>query len=395
MIKSQDSTYTKDFIYFWETFRDNYGYFDIKQTDWNMVREIYLPQAEKVSSRNEFVSLLEKVINELYDSHTHPLTNLSSSYRLVPSGLDIWPEIEGDKYIIKEVRIGSGADICGIKAGMEIIALNDLPVDEVLLQITGKAVGNPGKEIKEWAIRTLLAGNYETKRILKLRYEGELITNEPDKEKDTYSYFKYDTNIDCKKLEDNTGYIKINNSLGDDYTIQAFDSAMTSLWDTKGMIIDLRETPGGGSSVVARGIMSRFIDKPMPYQMHQVPAEERLTGVKRGWIEYVYPRGIIYEKPLVVLVNHWTGSMGEGIAIGFNGLKRAAIIGTKMAGLVGAKYDFRLPNTDIGVSYSAEKLFHINGTPRENYVPDVLVEIKDIPGDQILAAGIKYLKENK
>ena len=38
--------------------------------------------------------------------------------------------------------------------------------------------------------------------------------------------------------------------------------------------------------------------------------------------------------PVVVLVDHWTGSMGEGIAIGMDGLKRATIVGTEMAGLL-------------------------------------------------------------
>lgn len=390
---SQDSTYTNDFNNFWETFRDNYAYFDIKQTDWNKVKEIYLPEAQMVKSRNEFITLLEKVIGELYDNHTHLLTNLSSSYRLSPSGLDIWAEWENNKYIIKEVRSGSGAELCGIKPGMEITAINNLPIDDAISQITGKAVNNPGKEIKEWAVRTLLAGNYENKRVLKLRYKGEEFTKEPDKEKDIYKYYNYESNLEFDIIDDNIGYIKINNSLGDEYTIEKFDSALTSLWDTKAMIIDLRETPGGGSSVVARGIMSRFINEPMPYQKHEIPAEERITGVKRGWVEFVYPRDKIFDKPLVILVNHWTGSMGEGIAIGFSALKRADIIGTKMAGLVGAKYDFKLPNTKIGVSYAGEKLFHINGTPREDYLPDVLVEIDGLPVDRILKAGLKILKE--
>jgi len=62
-----------------------------------------------------------------------------------------------------------------------------------------------------------------------------------------------------------------------------------------------------------------------------------------------------------------------------------------MAGLVGAKYDFTLPNTNIGVSYSAEKIFHINGIPRENYIPQILIDLQkdeNRPGDAILTAGI-------
>jgi C-terminal processing protease CtpA/Prc len=105
-----------------------------------------------------------------------------------------------------------------------------------------------------------------------------------------------------------------------------------------------------------------------------VPAEEKEFGVKRSWIEYVSPRGRIYKKPLVVIVNRWTGSMGEGIAIGFDAMKRATIVGDKMAGLLGANYSFTLPETNIGFSFPAEKLFHVNGKPREDFVPSILVK---------------------
>src|SRR5687768_83042 len=63
--------FTEDFDYLWSQLRDNYAYFDRKQTDWNRVREIYRPRVDGISSKREFVGLLEKVLEELYDPHTH------------------------------------------------------------------------------------------------------------------------------------------------------------------------------------------------------------------------------------------------------------------------------------------------------------------------------------
>ena len=392
-ISSQENIYTADYIVFWETIRDNYGYFDQKNTNWDKVKEIYLAQTNAIQNKQEFVKLLENAIAELYDNHTHLLTNLSSSYRLAPSGLDIWAEWDGEKCVIKEVRQGSGAELCGLTAGMEIVSINGTPVKDAVSEIIGKSISEPDYEVKNWAIRTLLAGNYEIKRNIGVLINGKLKEFFPDEAQDIYSYYKYDSPIEFKTVDRNFGYIKINNSLGDDGTINAFDSAMTILENTNGMIIDLRETPGGGNSIVARAIMSRFISQELPYQKHEVPGEERVTGIKRSWVEYVSPRGNTYVKPLVVLVNHWTGSMGEGIAVGFSGLNRAKIVGTQMARLVGAKYDFRLPNTNIGVSYSAEKLYHINGLPREDYMPDVVVVPSNPSKDAILEKGIEILKE--
>jgi carboxyl-terminal processing protease len=139
------------------------------------------------------------------------------------------------------------------------------------------------------------------------------------------------------------------------------------------MILDLRETPSGGNTTVARGIMGRFIEKEGFYQKHVLLTEEQRFGVRRSWMELVSTRGVVYKQPLVILVNHWTGSVGEGIAIGFDALKRARIVGTPMAGLNGAMYSYQMPHSKIGLSIPVEQLYHVNGTPREAFRPTLLV----------------------
>lgn len=65
------------------------------------------------------------------------------------------------------------------------------------------------------------------------------------------------------------------------------------------------------------------------------------------------------------------------MAIGLDGMKRATIVGTRMAGLNGGIFNLELPHTKISVSYAGERLNHINGTPRENFVPPVFVNLLD------------------
>ena len=91
----------------------------------------------------------------------------------------------------------------------------------------------------------------------------------------------------------------------------------------------------------------------------------------------VSPRATVYRAPLVVLVARWTGSMAEGMAIGLDGMGRATIVGTRMAGLNGAVFDLELPNSRIRLAYAGEKLSHVDGTPREDFVPRVLVDLND------------------
>ena len=133
--------------------------------------------------------------------------------------------------------------------------------------------------------------------------------------------------------------------------------------------------------------MGRFVTIRMPYQRGRPVRGE-------AWTREVAPRGPwVYAGPLVVLVGRWTASMGEGMAIGLDGMRRAVVVGTRMAGLNGAVFDLQLPNTGIKLNYAAEKLFHLNGTPREDFVPPVLVNVSGASrGDVILAAGVRTLK---
>lgn len=205
--------------------------------------------------------------------------------------------------------------------------------------------------------------------------------------------------LDFKTINNDIGYIKFNNSLGEPDVIQLFDSALYQLKNTKALIIDLRETPSGGNTFVAEGIMSRFIKTEMPYQKHILPDKDKKFKIKKSWFAIVSPRGsFTYEKQVIVLVNHWTGSMGEGIAIGFDALIKAKIVGTKMAGLNGAINRFQTSKTKIPYSFPTEQLYHINGTPREIFTPTTLIDLtnskyKDID-DPILIEGINAINEN-
>jgi carboxyl-terminal processing protease len=279
---------------------------------------------------------------------------------------------------------------------MQVISINGIPVNDAVNQRLGKSLRSSDQAARNWALRTLLAGRHNEQRRIEILSNGErrilAIDDQPNGESmETKSLLEY------RRVENDVGYIKIDNSLGVAGLIKQFDLALAELRNTKGLILDLRDTPGGGNTTVARGIMGRFIRRDMPYQKHSIPAEERQYGTKRSWIELVSPRGqFVYAAPVAVLVDHWTGSMGEGITIGLDGMRRATIVGTEMARLVGATSGITLPHTRIGVSFPTEKLFHINGTPRENFVPPVYVDLlksrKQANEDIIFRRGLRVLQ---
>ena len=361
--------YEKDFVEFWNDVNENYAYFQQQNIDWKKVKEIYQPMADKIRSDDEFIKFLENVINELHNGHISLNTNLKSSNRIIPSGSDIFVEKKGDKYFITDVRKNYSAELCGLKYGFQVTKFNDENIDARLNDFLPKYTKEYNREMYEYALNMLFAGTHDKERKITVLENGVEKNYFPDKCKKPSQASKP---LEFKILENNVGYIKINNSLGDYDLIAAFDSAIESLGKTDKLIIDLTETPSGGNTTVARAIMGRFIDVEMPYQKHEF--YETDYKIKRSWVEYVSPRKEIYKNKVIIMVGHWTGSMGEGIAISFDGMKRGKIVGTKMAGLIGATNGFRLSETNIGFQIPTERLYHIDGTPREDFVPTYLTE---------------------
>jgi hypothetical protein len=60
---------------------------------------------------------------------------------------------------------------------------------------------------------------------------------------------------------------------------------------------------------------------------------------------------------------------GEGLAIGLSATRGAPVLGRPMAHLLGALGEFTLPNSQIVVRIRVEKLFHVDGRPRESFMP--------------------------
>jgi C-terminal processing protease CtpA/Prc len=387
------SNYRKDFEFFMSTIQEDYCYWDKKTTDWTKVRSTFAPIVDTISSTTSFILTLEKVFNEIYDHHASLSSNTALSQRLVPSGTDLWAEYVNGKPLIIEVRQGFGAWLSGLKAGMEVTAINNETIDSLVNKHMPSALRAPDVEAKNYILRTLLAGKFIDDRKITVKDGDTVRTFYPDRPDHLLRKHEYTGLTESRILDRTVGYIRINNCLWDNALIPVFDSVLATMSRTRALILDLRETPSGGNTTVARSIIGSFIEKEAFYQKHELTAEERIYGVKRSWKEIVSPRKHIYKKPLVILANHWTGSVGEAIVIAFDGLKRGHIIGTTLARLNGAIYSYQMPETKIGFSFPVEKLFHVNETPRENFVPRLRVDMtrQKAGQDLILETAIQFL----
>jgi C-terminal processing protease CtpA/Prc len=359
-----------------QSLREDYAYANDKAVDWPRAESLARESARTAQSKRDLVGLLERLLDNLYDAHAIVRANTSHSPRIVPSGIDLWAEwIDGDA-IVTAVRPGYGAEQQGVRPGMHVVAINGVPIKDAADSRLGPAVNSPAPaEARAWALVSALAGRHDSPRVLRVRDAGG--TKDISLDSDTPFLIDRSMNeppVEARQIDASSasayGYVRLN-ALDDLRTVTAFDSTLEMLRGTPGLILDLRNTPGGGNTSVAEPILGRFIRQRQGYQ-RVVPRHGR------AYTRMAEPRGPwTYTGPLVVLVGRWTGSMGEGMAIGLDGMHRGVVVGTPMAGLAGAVDDIKLPCSGLVIALPTARLLHMDGTPRERWIPPVRIDLID------------------
>jgi len=371
-----------------EDISNSYVYLDQKELELECLRNSYRQKIESLSNQEDVILFFEYLLDELYDDHASLNTNIHSSYRLYAP---IYAAFEENKAIIQQTWVSEIVNLPSDIPDAEILKLNGVDIDEIIAQFPTQCHDKTHPKVKEWILNKILAGRYNEPRVLQIKTPNGRLT---ELDLDVFE-FRNEQSLLSINTQENIGIILINNSLGQNALIKSFDDALNQLMDTRGLIIDLRNTASGGNSYVARGIMSRFIEEEKPYQRHAFPARwDGETVVERSWVEYVTPRGEQYQKPVVVLVGRWTGSMGEGLAIGFDGMKRGRVMGAEMARLAGEVNGFSIPNQPFGYQLPTAKLYHVDGQPREKFVPTEYVR-QTSNQDETLDYAIQLLLNTK
>ncbi|SDU12630.1 carboxyl-terminal processing protease [Polaribacter sp. Hel1_33_78] len=377
----------EDFNQIIENIKNLYVYLDDKELNMNCIEEKYVAKIDTLKNQADVILFFEYLLNEFYDSHISLSTNIRESYRL---SAPIYIELKNGKAFIKNVWQTQIDNLDENILGAEILKFNGVDFIKKIDDFPSICNDKTLPEVRNWIANKIVSGKYSEPRLLSLKVEdGQNVQLDLDK-----LNFKKESELLSYRIENGIGIIRINNSLGNNQLISEFDKTLDSLFYTKGLIIDLRNTNNGGNTYVGKGIMGRFTDKELPYQKHMyVESYDNQPKIVRSWFEHVSPRGNQYQKPVIILVGRWTGSMGEGIAIGFDAMERAEIVGTEMKRLAGSDFDFRFENQGFGYKLILQKLYHINGNPRELYVPTNYVKQSTIKKDEVLEKGTELINK--
>lgn len=331
-------------------------------------------EAEAVRTKPELVRFAERALTLLADHHAITGASLNDSWAVFPSYGDMWIGQRGQAYVIEQVREDSPAERAGIRNGDRLVALGGIPTAAAVASFWADLGATGGVERNGFAARVLAAGRRDRPRSITVQRGSEPARS---LELPNLYYRKLlDRPVLSATQDDGRLVIRFHDSLGDSSTFSAFDRVMAKAPPGQPVVLDLTDTPSGGNTSVARGIIGWFVTKPTAYQIHNLPVEARDTGIARQWIEQVLPRpGKYHPGRVTVRVGRWTGSMGEGMAVGF-WATGARIEGTRMAGLLGAIYDHPLSKSGMIVKLPTERLYAVDGTARESFVPQPMRAVR-------------------
>ena len=126
--------------------------------------------------------------------------------------------------------------------------------------------------------------------------------------------------------------------------IAALDKIARDFRDLEGIIIDIRDNPGGDDSIVI-AIINRFCDRKRVAFHRKTkigPGEDDFTPLKTWYLE---PQGgAQFTKPIVVLTCDSVFSGGEVFALAMKELPHVTIIGDHTNGIFSYQLEKRLPN---------------------------------------------------
>lgn len=379
-----------DFEALWRAIDGSYAY-PLDAGEWRAAGVRWRPRARAAGTREELLAALEGLIAELNDEHVTLDAHRPDSPRPVPMATDLWAEWVEGQAMITAVRAGSVADVAGAVPGMRVVSVGGSPVERAVRGLLRRSRQSDARA-RDWALRRLLAGPWSGTLTLEVSGAGRSRRLEIEREDLPPAGT---APLVARRIgeERNLGYLRPKNNLGDTGLVLHFDAAMSYLRDTRGLILDLRETHSGGSPEVARALLGRFVSRESPWIIR---APRSATRGATAPAETVSPRGpFAYSSRTLVLVDRWTAGEGESLAVGLAASAGATLVGTRMAGLRGDARELRLPDSGIVLRYPAARVFRTDGTPREAVRPAVTVDIvhpSGGPGDPILYQALKLLE---
>lgn len=281
-------------------------------------------------------------------------------------GIGITVSVIDNEIVVNKVFENSPAEKSGIKT------------DDRIVKINGENVN--GEKYQEAVLN--IKGEEGTKVKLSIFRKNENKTLDLEILRESIDV----PTVEHKMLKDNIGYIAITQF--DRVTYDQFKLAFEELKNAKGLIIDLRDNPGGLLTVV-----NKIADLLLP--------EGNITYIetKDGEREYYKSDTNHYGKPLVVLVNKNSASASEVLSGAIKDYKAGVLVGEQTFGK-GVVQDLFQLSDGSAVKLTIAKYYTPNGICIDGtgITPDYIIynpeKFENSTEDVQLERAISLINEN-
>lgn len=155
----------------------------------------------------------------------------------------------------------------------------------------------------------------------------------------------YGAAVDYGTLPGNVGYIHLGDFIpSEKFYEDALDQIFSELQSTNGIVIDIRDNPGGNDAT-AQYVAGRFAAERKLYmttRKKEGPSHNDFTPPFEWYVEASGKSQ--YTKPIVLLTSRWTGSAGETFTLAMNQLSNVTQLGDYTGGAFSDNISRELPN---------------------------------------------------
>ena len=295
-----------------------------------------------------------------------------------------WLHFEGGRPVVTAVGNIPELRASGLTPGMELVAIDGKPVDEVLKRDIYPVVSASTPQGRDFvAFYRILEGEPDTTlsaTFLDLQGNKRTFDLKRDLAKHQDA-FQSRPLIEFRDLPGGIVYVALN-SFGNAKLPARFDQYFGRILDSKGLIIDVRHNQGGsfsnGYAVIAR-LIADPTTQTSAERTHVYKPAERARGKAEEWYEYprdrIEPRGDKpYLGPVVVLTGPETFSAAEDFLVPLKSMKRATLIGMPTAGSTGQPLTVPLYGTNIRICTKWDRFADGTEFVGVGVQPDILVE---------------------
>ena len=357
---------------YWNMINYFFPYKHLMDEDWNKKLKEYIPLFINAKNELEYELTAIQIIGDIQDTHAN-----------LWGGADKIDEWKGSNYppihvcfienqlVVTDYYNQELKNEVGLKIGDIITKINSNSIDEI---VKGKSKYYPASNkptklrdisadllrsnLKDIEIEFVSGNSNPQTKSLKLYPKDSL---------DIYQWYRKNDNKSYKMLDNNIGYVTLQNIKEEDIS-----KIKSEFKDTKGIIIDIRNYP---STFVPFSLGSYFVSSSTPFVKFtngniRNPGEFTFTNSLE-----IPSQGKIYKGKLVVLVNEYTQSSAEYHSMAFRAGDNTTIIGSTTAGADGNVSKIMLPG-GLRTMISGIGVYYPNGeeTQRVGIIPDIEVK---------------------